>query len=81
MFTLKLKSSVGKGGANRAEDVSTVQELLNICVPATNKRLVVDGSCGPKTIVAIETFQKGVLKPFQAGWPSGSRRANICRPQ
>jgi hypothetical protein len=56
-------ASVGKGGANALQDVLTVQVLLNdnarklTPLPA----LRVDGRIGPKTVTAIETFQKRVM--------------------
>jgi peptidoglycan hydrolase-like protein with peptidoglycan-binding domain len=57
-----ITGSVGRGGKNYpASDVMTVQYLLN-CVPATQggpaKELAVDGAAGPKTIAAIEGFQR-----------------------
>jgi hypothetical protein len=62
MFTLKIQLSVGKGATNRTEDVSTVQQLLNLSAPPNGTRLVVDGAIGAKTIAAIEAFQKSVVK-------------------
>jgi hypothetical protein len=62
MFTLKIQSSVGKGATNRAEDVATVQQLLNLGAPPNGTRLLVDGAIGAKTFAAIETFQKSVVK-------------------
>ena len=58
-----ITSSVGRGGRNFPPvDVMTVQYLLN-CVPmqhgGANPELVVDGAVGPKTIAAIEKFQRG----------------------
>ena len=55
--------TVGRGGRNfPALDVMTVQYLLN-CVPAAAggpmQELAVDGAAGPKTIEAIEKFQRG----------------------
>lgn len=56
-----ISNPVGAGGANRKNDVSTVQFLLN-CVPpgqgGANPELVKDGICGPKTTAAIQCFQK-----------------------
>ena len=56
--TPKISASVGQGGKNIKADVITVQNLLN----KKNAKLVVDGSCGPKTIAAITAFQKQVVK-------------------
>ena len=57
-----ISGSVGRGGRNfPAADVMTVQYLLN-CVPGSQggptPELVVDGVVGPKTIAAIEGFQR-----------------------
>ena len=57
-----IDGSVGRGGRSfPAKHVLTVQYLLN-CVPAGSggpqPELVMDGICGPKTIKAIETFQR-----------------------
>ncbi len=59
-------ASVGLGGANRLDDVVTVQSMLN-CVPLGNggpvPALDTDGKCGPLTVGAIRRFQ---LKQFNA---------------
>ena len=57
-----ISSAVGRGGRNfPPSDVMTVQYLLN-CVPASrggpSPELMVDGASGPKTIAAIEKFQR-----------------------
>ncbi|MEI6709087.1 MAG: hypothetical protein WCK96_18345 [Methylococcales bacterium] len=56
-----ISASVGKNGANKPNDVTTVQELLNK-VPITHGRplppLEVDGVCGNVTRTAIGNFQK-----------------------
>lgn len=63
-----ISAPVGIGSPNRADDVRTIQELVNK-VPLDqgglpdDKKLVVDGICGPKTQDAISKFQ---LKHF--GW-------------
>ncbi|MEO0560452.1 MAG: hypothetical protein AAF170_19985, partial [Bacteroidota bacterium] len=55
-----IQGSVGLGGANRTEDVKTVQTLLN-AVPAHKggpiHKLDVDGLSGPKTNGSIQRFQ------------------------
>ena len=59
---LSLGGSVGRGGKNKPEDVQAVQTALN----RRNKAgLPVDGQCSPKTIQAIEAFQKllGQFRP------------------
>lgn len=55
-------ASVGRGGRNKRADVLVVQEALNA---RANAGVRVDGKCGPKTIKAIEAFQKtlGGFKP------------------
>lgn len=52
--TESLGGSVGRGGRNEPADVVTVQRLLN----RNGAALAEDGACGPKTIAAIEAFQK-----------------------
>lgn len=56
-----IQASVGLGGANRADDVYTVQSLLND-VPAGGggplAPLDTDGKCGPLTVGAILRFQQ-----------------------
>ena len=61
---MNISGSVGAGGANFQQDVRTVQTLLNrhaSNVPGLNP-LVVDGLIGPKTIGAIQVFQRVVVK-------------------
>lgn len=58
MSTTTLLSSVGQGSVNRPDDVGLVQTLLN---RATSTKLLVDKSCGPKTLAAIVAFQKTFL--------------------
>lgn len=53
-----LGASVGRGGRNRNADVEVVQNLL---ADAGFNPGPVDGDCGPKTIAAIEAFQRGFL--------------------
>ena len=53
-----ISASVGQGGINNKQDVITIQNLLN----TKGHKLVVDGSCGPKTIAAITAFQKDIVK-------------------
>jgi len=52
-----ISGSVGKGGANRPDDVRLVQELLN----QSGRSVGTDGLIGPKTIAAIEAFQRSVV--------------------
>jgi len=59
-----ISGSVGRGGRNfPPSDVMTVQYLLN-CVPASqggpSPELAVDGAVGPKTIGAIEKYQRAI---------------------
>jgi peptidoglycan hydrolase-like protein with peptidoglycan-binding domain len=53
-----IQASVGRGGVNRPEDVRMVQELLNKHTRPPMQLLEVDGMAGPKTIAAIEAFQR-----------------------
>lgn len=61
---MNIRGSVGAGGVNFRDDVQTVQSLLNRHAPSVNglNPLVVDGVVGPKTIQAIQVFQKVVVK-------------------
>ena len=54
-------ASVGHGGLNRTDDVRLVQELLNRHIQPLQRPLVVDGIMSPRTIAAIEAFQRHVL--------------------
>ena len=54
-------ASVGHGGLNRTDDVRLVQELLNRHMQPPQLPLVVDGTMSPRTIAAIEAFQRRVL--------------------
>ena len=54
-------ASVGHGGLNRTDDVRLVQELLNRHTQPPQRPLVVDGVMSPRTIAAIEAFQRRVL--------------------
>lgn len=56
-----ISASVGRNGANRDADVRAVQTLLNGQSQTQLERLVVDGDIGPRTIGAIETYQRKVL--------------------
>lgn len=69
----KLKSSVGTGGVNDLQDVTTVQDLLNR-VPVQHggprSKLKVNGECDANTVQAIRDFQThhfdnadGLIKP------------------
>lgn len=60
--SFSISASVGRGGKNKPDDVTAVQNALNAKVKAGLK---VDGKCGPKTIGAIEGFQKtlGMTRP------------------
>jgi hypothetical protein len=51
-------SSVGRNGANFFGDVSIVQQLINLKIPARLRPSDVDGLCGPATISAIERVQR-----------------------
>jgi peptidoglycan hydrolase-like protein with peptidoglycan-binding domain len=54
-------ASVGHGGLNRTDDVRLVQELLNRHMQPPQRPLVIDGVMSPRTIAAIEAFQRRVL--------------------
>ena len=60
--TIDVERPVGVGGANRPDDVKTVQATLNqihyLWGGTADQQLAVDGLVGPKTIKAIKRFQK-----------------------
>jgi len=62
MANTTISGSVGKGGINKPQDVVTVQELINQNIEsiAPIPLLKVDGKAGPKTVSAIEAFQRKV---------------------
>jgi peptidoglycan hydrolase-like protein with peptidoglycan-binding domain len=54
-----LSGSVGRGGVNQTGDARLVQHLLNDAIGrAGGTLLAVDGIVGPKTIAAIELYQR-----------------------
>ena len=55
----KISDSVGKNGNNDASDVTVVQQLLLAHGFKIGKA---DGICGPKTLQALTSFQRGFLK-------------------
>lgn len=57
-----ISGSVGRGGLNRLPDVKTVQALLNKSPGPGASLLVVDGVVGPKSIAAINEFQRRVVQ-------------------
>ncbi|WP_049854687.1 N-acetylmuramidase domain-containing protein [Dickeya fangzhongdai] len=58
MEEARIAFPVGKGQVNRAEDVKTVQQLLN---SRSNGTLSVDGIVGIRTQTAITQFQRQIL--------------------
>lgn len=60
----QISASVGKGGVNKKEDVTLVQQLLN--KKGASPALVEDGDCGNKTITAIVAFQKASFPDWPA---------------
>ncbi|HYM75016.1 MAG TPA: hypothetical protein VE377_03475 [Candidatus Dormibacteraeota bacterium] len=54
----QISGSVGRGGRNIPADVKVVQQLINANLPIPLAPLDEDGSCGPLTIFAIETYQR-----------------------
>ena len=60
----ELVQSVGRDARNQQQDVATVQMLINdnLSQLGNVKPLKVDGIVGPKTLAAIEMFQKQVVK-------------------
>lgn len=58
---VSISASVGRGGANRGEDVRAIQQLINDHLPTPLAPLDVDGECGEATIGAIEEIQRRLL--------------------
>jgi hypothetical protein len=58
-----INATVGRGGANRPDDVKTIQTLLNqnIAKLVPLMPVTVSGTCDPQTILMIEEFQRRVL--------------------
>ncbi|MDH5573497.1 MAG: pesticin C-terminus-like muramidase [Gammaproteobacteria bacterium] len=60
---ININASVGKQGANLANDVKLIQATINTYLRSTKQDCVaVDGDCGDKTIGAITAFQSKVVK-------------------
>lgn len=59
-----ITASVGRGGVNRLSDVQIVQNLINQNIGRLTPLapLAADGFAGVKTIVAIEEFQRRVMR-------------------
>jgi len=59
-----ITGTVGRGGANRPNDVKTIQTLLNqnIAKLVPFLPVTVSGTCDPQTILMIEEFQRRVLQ-------------------
>jgi hypothetical protein len=53
---VQIASTVGPNAVNLPDDVRAVQMLLNRYQPGNKPLLAVDGSTGPQTFTAIETF-------------------------
>ncbi|MCW5962645.1 MAG: peptidoglycan-binding protein [Bryobacterales bacterium] len=60
--SISITQSVGHLGKNQPQDVKNIQQRLNDLMPATRKKLTVDGKCGPLTVSCIREFQKEVRK-------------------
>ena len=76
-----LQGSVGRNGMNRAEDVILVQQLLNRFSNLPGVPLRVDGDIGPRTIDAIEAFQRvhlGMQQPDGRVDPGGRTLAALA---
>jgi hypothetical protein len=59
---VEISASVGAGGANRSEDVRTVQALLNRHVHALGLPLLaIDDDAGDNTVTAIRAYQDKVV--------------------
>ena len=72
-----LSGSVGKDGKNEKDDVIKVQTRLN----AHGASLSTDGNCGPKTIAAIEAFQRAKFNSADGRVDAGGRTWNALLAQ
>jgi peptidoglycan hydrolase-like protein with peptidoglycan-binding domain len=79
-----ISASVGKNGVNRKVDVDVVQKLLKDRGLYSGK---VDGICGPKSIGAIQAFQKkfmhhpdGLVEPGGMTWKKLTTRGTAPLP-
>jgi hypothetical protein len=70
---INIFSSVGRFGANLFGDVTIIQQLINLRIPARLRPIAVDGLCGPATISAIEELQRQNLLMTQ---PTGKVEPN-----
>ena len=82
----RISGSVGRRGVNSRNDVVAVQTFLNNALRKTPsfRPLVVDGLIGPRTIAAIELFQRDVLRWSHADGrvdPAGRTLAALSRNQ
>lgn len=62
---MAILNSVGDTGKNNKVDSKVIQAALNLSQSnefKLDKKLLVDGDCGKKTIQAIELFQKNIVK-------------------
>ncbi len=81
-----IRASVGRSSRtttarNAPSDVKTVQNLLN--ASGKSRKLTVDGLIGPKTLQAIEDFQKkvvGLPSPDKRVDPRGKTMKALLRP-
>jgi len=79
-----LTAPVGKGCVNRPQDARLVQQLLDRFRPSPLPLIKVDGTVGPRTIAAIELFQKTVVKmrkPDSVVSPGGITLKALSRDQ
>ena len=80
----EIASSVGRGGANRAEDVVIVQTMLTEAAEYPGERGLdpqgIDGDCGSGTISAVRTFQSRFTRnPDGRIDPGGKSIENLRR--
>jgi hypothetical protein len=82
---MAIGASVGKGGVNKAADVTQVQQLLNDWLDATGQPLLsTAGVCGPATIAAITDYQLrgiAVAKPDGLVSPGGKTWTGLSSGQ
>jgi peptidoglycan hydrolase-like protein with peptidoglycan-binding domain len=78
-----ITGSVGLGGSNLPQNVMIVQYLLN-CIPANSggptTELAIDGIVGPKTIAAIQRFQRTLLNFADGRVDPGGKTLKALQP-
>lgn len=85
----RIRNSVGEQGVNARQEVIEVQRLLNARLSGRGERLEMDGLAGSRTIAAIRSFQRdvvrmqrpdGLIEPGLRTWSTLAAAAGAARP-